>query len=333
MKPASSAAAMAASSRRMRLGRLGPDGDDRFGGPDRERGDRRALDDRERIVLHQEAIRARRRVGAVAVGDDVPPRGLGGGRGPPFVTGRVAAATQPAEPGRARSWRSSRSARDPGSTVAGPRRRPPGPQRRGPSGPWRAARSSRIVGQLDGVLSSSGHQALRLLPAAGRRATGAAEGSIQGGEERRLRRPMRIDRGDLVGGRGRLEAEVRVVARGAIDHRVPGTGQVADPLERGDRQVAVRGLGRLEDLEHVGRVAIELVEDRVDLAEVDRGERAGRPDPGRSDPTAAAPTPRAARRRSPAAPSGRDTARECPSRPCRCTRSGRPARTGSRSRT
>ena len=54
----------------------------------------------------------------------------------------------------------------------------------------------------------------------------------------------------------RLEPEVAVVRRRAVDHRVPRPGRLADPLERRDREVAVRGLGRLEDLEHLLRVVV-----------------------------------------------------------------------------
>ena len=53
----------------------------------------------------------------------------------------------------------------------------------------------------------------------------------------------------------------------------------------------------------------------------------------RAGPTAGARTPRDARRTARRLPSGRDTAGACPRRPCRCTRWGRPRRTGSRSRT
>ena len=83
---------------------------------------------------------------------------------------------------------------------------------------------------------------------------------------------MRVDRIGLGGGLDRLEPQVAVVARRAVDHRVPGAGQLADPLERRDRQVAVRRLGRLEDPEHVLGIVVELLEDRVERGEVDRRE-------------------------------------------------------------
>ena len=82
-----------------RLGRVGPDRDDRLGRADREGGDGRALDDRERVVLEQEAIRAGRRVRAVAVDHDVAARGVGRRRGPPLDRGREPGAAPAAEAG------------------------------------------------------------------------------------------------------------------------------------------------------------------------------------------------------------------------------------------
>src|SRR4029078_7005683 len=72
---------------------------------------------------------------------------------------------------------------------------------------------------------------------------------------------------DLVA--GRLEAEVAVVRGGAVDHRVPRSRPMADQLQRGDRQVTVRGLRRLEDLEHVPWVVIEVLENRLERPDVD----------------------------------------------------------------
>ena len=54
MKPASVGGPIADPSRAIAVGGVGPDGDDRLAGADREGGDGRALDDRERVVLEQE---------------------------------------------------------------------------------------------------------------------------------------------------------------------------------------------------------------------------------------------------------------------------------------
>ena len=53
MKPASVAEPIADPSRAMAVGGIGPDRDDHLAGTDREGGDGRALDDRERVVLEQ----------------------------------------------------------------------------------------------------------------------------------------------------------------------------------------------------------------------------------------------------------------------------------------
>ena len=54
---------------------LGPDGDERLAGADGEGRDGRALDDGARVAGHERPVGVRGRVRAVAVGDDVAPRG------------------------------------------------------------------------------------------------------------------------------------------------------------------------------------------------------------------------------------------------------------------
>ena len=137
-------------------------------GADREGRDRGTLDDRERVALEQEAVRARRRVRAVAVDHDVA-AGRVGGR-PPCATWRRPGSRPRrarADPTR-RSWRSSRSRR--ASRMA--RRRPSkAPARVAASrsvGSAAPARSSRIVGQARGVLSRS------VMPSRARRRAGRA---------------------------------------------------------------------------------------------------------------------------------------------------------------
>jgi len=64
--------------------RVGPDGDDDLGRTDGEGGDGRALDDGERVALEEKAVRAGRRVGAIAVDDDVTAGSVrAGGLAPP----------------------------------------------------------------------------------------------------------------------------------------------------------------------------------------------------------------------------------------------------------
>ena len=89
----------------------------------------------------------------------------------------------------------------------------------------------------------------------------AVEGPVERRQERRVRRRRRR--------RGRADREVVVVGGGPVERRVPGPGRLADPLERRDRDEAVRGLDLGEDPEHLLRVVVDLVEDRVDRPEVD----------------------------------------------------------------
>ena len=84
---------------------------------------------------------------------------------------------------------------------------------------------------------------------------------------------MCVHRRRLVLRRRRLEPQMAVVARRAVEHRVPGTRLAADPLQRGDRQIPVRLLGLLEDRQHVGRVVVVGLEDAVDEGRVDLLER------------------------------------------------------------
>ena len=116
---------------------IGPDRDDHLAGTDREGGDRRALDDRVRVVLEQEGVRAGRRVRAVAVDHDVaarrPPC-----RRPAAISPRPGSRRRRDRAARTtRSWRSSRSRRSCGSSAAARRTRPPAPPRRGRSDPRR----------------------------------------------------------------------------------------------------------------------------------------------------------------------------------------------------
>ena len=59
------------------VGVLATDRDEGLGRTDGAGGDGGPLDDRERVAQHERSIGVRRRVGAVAVGDDVPAVGLG----------------------------------------------------------------------------------------------------------------------------------------------------------------------------------------------------------------------------------------------------------------
>ena len=231
-------------------------------GADREGRDRGTLDDRERVALEQEAVRARRRVRAVAVDHDVAAGRVGGGGRPPL-------GARPGSPPRLaragptrRSWRSSRSRRALRMTRRRPSKAPARVAASRSVGSAAPARSSRIVGQARRGLEQVGHasRARRLpgVPGAGRgsvvppcrdRASPVSADRGRSGRSPRTagaRPPPRPGRSPS----GGLEAQVAVVGRGAVDHRVPGAGPLADPLERRDRQVAVGRLGRLEDLEH-----------------------------------------------------------------------------------
>ena len=329
MKPASSAAPIAASSRRIASVASARTAMMASSAPIAKAAMARALDDGERVVLEQVAVRAGRRVRAVAVGDDVPPRRLGRGRGPPLVRGREAGSAAAAQAGRRRSRRSSRSARGRGSPRAARRTRRRASRRRGRSDRPAPARSSRIVGQPAGVLST----VAMVTPARRPRPASPPRARPEGGEVGRLGRSARRHRGGLAGRLGGLEAQVAVVRRRAVDHRVPRAGPLADALERGDRQVAVGGLGRLEDREHARRVVVVAPRGSRRRPRGRPRRTAGRPGRARAGRSGAGRIPRAARRTSRARPSGRGSGRACPCRPCRCTRSGRPARTGSRSRT
>ena len=102
---------------------------------------------------------------------------------------------------------------------------------------------------------------------------------------------------------GRLEAQVRIAGRDAVQLAVPGAGLVGDVLERRDRQVAVGVLGLLQDAHRVRAVGSSLArEDRVQGRQVDGVERLERGDPAPGGRSAAARTPRAARRTARAAP-------------------------------
>src|SRR4051812_34592479 len=146
-----------------------------------------------------------------------------------------------------------------------------------------STRSRRTVGQAPGVLR------IVVMPSGPRRGAGidrparslatvraprpstgaSCQRGVEGGDVAGFGRTVIRHRARLDGRLRGLEAQVAVVAGGAIDHRVPGSGPLADPLQRGDREVAVRRLRRLEDAEHVARVVVEVLEDRVDRADVD----------------------------------------------------------------
>ena len=196
----------------------------------------------------------------VAVGDDDSRRGRGRRGGPPFLGGRVAGPAAAAQAGggdgrdRARrpevpDGRPEAGERSPGS-VAAPFALP-GQEDRGPA--------LRCLEDRD-----VGHASPR--PGRGP----AAQGRAEAGEIGRLGGPAG---GDLARLARRswpaVEAEVAVVGRGPVDRRVPGAGDLADPLQRRDRQVAVGGLGRLEDLEHPGGVVIVVLEDLVEGTHVE----------------------------------------------------------------
>src|SRR5258708_6927888 len=67
------------------------------------------------------------------------------------------------------------------------------------------------------------------------------ERRIERGQESRLGRPVGIDGSGLRSGGLWLEAQVAVIGRRAVDRRVPGTGQLADALERRHREIAIGG--------------------------------------------------------------------------------------------
>ena len=79
------------------VGVLGADRDERLARADGVGRDGRALEHGVRVQEHERAVGVRGRVGAVAVGDDVAPVGVGRGRGPPLVAGRVAGAAAAAQ--------------------------------------------------------------------------------------------------------------------------------------------------------------------------------------------------------------------------------------------
>ena len=163
---------------------------------DGERGDGRALDDRERVVLEEELVRAGRRVRAVAVDHDVAAR---------RVAFRPPAATWPRpgsrhRPGRAtRTTRSSRSSRSPRSSRTTRRRPSNAPARTAASrsvGSAAPARSSRIAGQPLGVLRRFTIGSRLRLPAG--RLARARQRCVEGGQVGRLGRPVAVDGGGLL---------------------------------------------------------------------------------------------------------------------------------------
>jgi hypothetical protein len=95
-----------------------------------------------------------------------------------------------------------------------------------------------------------------------------AQGGIKRGAECGLVGTVRLA-GHGCLDRRRFEAQVAVVARRAVDHRVPGAGDPGDVLECGDREVSVLRLGLLEDGQHLLRVVVPCLEDRVQRLEVD----------------------------------------------------------------
>ena len=328
-----------------RVGRLGPDGDDRLVGADREGGDQRALEDAVRVPLEERPVGLRRRVGAVAVRDD----DAAAERAIAAAGARGHDVRQRRQPRRRATSRRSGSRRRRGR--AAPMRRP---SRSCPSEPSSriarreavnapaaraASRSSgsavprgrRIAGQDRGVRRIVG---IGGSPSAQARASAGRGEASRPGEERGLAAGPRAGgrRGEGLGG-GRLEPQVAVVRGGAVDHRVPGAGLLADQLQR-RRPAGGRtrpGSPRGSRASASGRGRSARGSPRAPRGGSGRSGR--RPGPGPAGRTGAGRTPRAARRTSPARPSGCGSGPSCRSRPCRCTRSGRPGRTGSTSRT
>ena len=192
-----------------------------------------ALDDRVRVALHERTGRCRRRVGAIAVGHHVAPGAAVVAAGPPLVAGREAGTAAAAQAGCRDRRRSCPSGRDRGPPRAGPRTRRRAIAASRSVGSSAPAPSRRIVGQPAGVLRTD---AKRHVPR--RRRSAAAASAVRRALPRYTspppgggRPPPPPDRSPS----GGLEAEVRVVGGGAVDHRVPGAGELADPLERGDR--------------------------------------------------------------------------------------------------
>ena len=289
MKPASSAAPIAASSRRIDSVASARTAMNASSAPIANAAIATPSMTAERVGLDQRPVRLRRRIGAVAVGDDVAPRRVGLGAQPPLLAGREAGAAAAAQARRGdrrrscpvgpRSWTARlRPANAPAATAASSAAagsRAAGARRAGAP----PACASRIDGQPLRRLEDRRHRAqacARSPPARpslprrpARPCRAAGERRVQAGEVRtprsaagrRSRRPGRVA--------GRLEPEVAVVRGRAVDHRVPRAGLLADPLERRDRQVAVGRLGRLEDLEHLLGVVVELLEDLVDGGRVD----------------------------------------------------------------
>ena len=152
MNPASEAAPMAASSDAMAAVSSERTAMNASVAPIAQGRDGHALDDRERVEGQQRAIRARGRVRAVAVGDDVATRRLGRRGQAPLLAGREAGAATPAQARLARS--SAIVATGPRSRMAlrRPSNAPAFVAASRSSGSAAAARSSRIVGQALGVL-------------------------------------------------------------------------------------------------------------------------------------------------------------------------------------
>src|SRR5437667_236202 len=116
--------------------------------------------------------------------------------------------------------------------------------------------------------------ALRSGPGARPRRTGrSGQRRVEPSQERRLAPCSGAGgrRRERLGGR-RLEPEVAVVRGGPVDHCVPRTRPLADQLECGDGKVAVLGLGRLEDREHVFRIEVVALEDGDQRIRMDRVE-------------------------------------------------------------
>ena len=254
------------------------------------------------------------RIGAVAVGDDEPARRRRGAARAPATSRRSGS-----RPRRGRGGRHRRSGRwcaaGPSSVVAR-RRRVEGAGRHGRVEVGRVRRLG--MGEEDRAASGArrGCEDVRhraQFRRAGRRpAVAPAEGCRRGRPGRSLSDGMSAPPAAVAPSAvaaviaGCLEAEVAVVGGGAVDHRVPRAGGLADPLERGDRQVAVVGLGRLEDRRASapgrGRTRRGSRRPRPGRS---GGEVARRPRRGRAGRTGGAPIPRAARRTSRARPSGR----------------------------
>src|SRR5712671_4964203 len=131
--------------------------------------------------------------------------------------------------------------------------------------------ASRIEGQPFGVrrIVVIGSVRLRAGRLSGSCPAPTGKSGVEAAEERGLGRSMVGHGGCLDAVLGPLEAEMAVIRGRPVDHRVPGACRMADPLERGHGEVTVGGLGRLEDLEHLLRVEVVVLEDSVDRVGID----------------------------------------------------------------